>query len=253
LSDHGGSLPRRRAVRKRWLILLAISIALALISPAFRLSMFADWIPLHRIIAWVNLARSNRPLALSFYLVYAVGVMLLPITMFPIIGGVLFPFWIALPLNIAAATAGAWLSFRVGRAFGRVAIEPLMRRNLKALDRLAASRGVRTVFLLRLIGVPPFIVTNYGLGLSGVRNSDFLVGTAAGIVPWMALVTSLSTSLWNAVLVGGEKGMMRALVKALAPLTAVSALVLTSVVVAWYVRRHRARSAIRTYNQSPLS
>ncbi len=215
--------------------------------------MFADWVPIHRIINWVNLARSNRWLAAGFYVLYSVAVMVAPITMFPIVGGVLFPFWIALPLNVVAATIGAWFSFRVGRGFGRKAIEPLMRGNLKALDRLAASQGIRTVFLLRLIGLPPFVVANYGLGLSGVKNRDFILGTAAGIVPWMSLVTYMSTSLWAAVLVGGEKGMMKALVKAMAPLTAVSALVMISVGVAWFVRRQRARAATRIYNQSPQS
>lgn len=215
--------------------------------------MFAEWIPLHRIIGWVNLARANRWLAMVFYAIYAVAVMAIPITMFPIIGGVLLNFWIALPLNVVAATAGAWLSFRVGRSFGRAAIEPIMRGNLKALDRLTASQGVRTVFLLRLIGLPPFIVTNYGLGLSGVRNRDFLLGTAAGIVPWMTLVTYMSTSLWAAVLVGGEKGMMKALLKAMAPLTAVSALVMVGVGLAWFVRHQRTRAATRIYNQSPQS
>jgi uncharacterized membrane protein YdjX (TVP38/TMEM64 family) len=179
--------------------------------------------------------------------------MALPITMFPIIGGVLFPFWIALPLNLGAATLGAWISFRVGRAFGRASLEPFMRGNLKALDRLTASQGVKTVFLVRLIGVPPFIVTNYGLGLSGVRNRDFAVGTAAGMLPWMAMVTYMSTSLWEAVQVGGEKGLMSALFKAMLPLTTVSTLVLIGVVVNWYVKQRRHRAATRIYNQTPQS
>jgi len=247
------SAPPSRAVRKRWLSLLGVTVVLALISPAFRLSMFAEWIPIQSIIDLVNLARANPWMSAAFYLVFSIAVMAAPITLFPIVGGVLFPFWIALPLNVAAATLGSWLSFRVGRAFGRSAIEPLMRGNLKALDRLAASQGVRTVFLLRLIGLPPFIVTNYGLGLSGVRNRDFILGTVVGMLPWMVLVTYMASSLWAAVLVGGEKGMMKALLKAMAPLTALSAVVMIGVGVAWLIRRQRNRRATRTYTQSPRS
>ena len=245
--------PHRR-VRKRWLVLLAIAVVLALISPAFRFSLFLEWISMDRIVGWVDMARQNRWLSATFFVLYAFGVMALPITLFPIIGGVLFDFWLALPLNLLAATVGAWLSFRVGRRFGRSAIEPLLRGNLKAVDRLAASQGVRTVFLLRLIGMPPFIVSNYGLGLSAVRNRDFLVGTLTGMTPWMTMVTYLAASLWQAVLVGGEKGLMSALVKAMAPLTTLSALIMVGVVATWYLRRRRARlAAIQTYSQSPRS
>ena len=246
-------MKKARLVRKRWIVLLAIVLVLALLNPAFRFSLFADLIPLRRVIVLVDLARSHRWMAGAFYFLYAAAIMALPITIFPIVGGVLLPFWIALPLNVIAATAGGWFSFQIGRAYGRASIEPLMRGNLRALDRLAASQGIRTVFLLRLIGVPPFLVTNYGLGLSGVRNRDFILGTAAGIIPWMTMVTYMSTSLWQAVLVGGEKGMMSALVKAMAPLTTVSLLVMTGVVTTWLLRRRRQRTATQTYNQSPQS
>jgi uncharacterized membrane protein YdjX (TVP38/TMEM64 family) len=245
-------MTKRRRVRKRWIVLLSLAIILALINPAFRISLFQEWISIGRLVGWVDMARANPWLSLGFFFIYAIGVMALPITMFPIIGGVLMDFWIALPLNVAAATLGGWLSYRVGRRFGRSSVESLMRGNLKALDRLASSQGVRTVFLLRLIGVPPFIVTNYGLGLSAVRDRDFIVGTAAGMFPWMTMVTYMSTSLWAAVQVGGQKGMMSALFKAMLPLTAVSALVMIGVIVAWFVRRKRER-ATRIYSQNPQS
>lgn len=243
----------RPLVRKRWVILLVVILLLALLNPAFRLSLFANIIPLRRVVAWVEIAQMHAWMAALFYVFFAVAIMIVPITIFPIVGGVLLPFGFALPMNIVAATIGAWLSFRVARAFGRASIEPFMKRNLRALDRLAASQGIRTVFLVRLIGVPPFIVTNYGLGLSGVRDRDYVLGTAAGIVPWMTMVTYMSTSLWEAVKVGGEKGMMSALMRTMAPLTAVSLLITVGVVVSWLLRRRRHRTTTQTYNQSPQS
>jgi uncharacterized membrane protein YdjX (TVP38/TMEM64 family) len=245
--------PRRR-VRKRLLLILGLALLLlAMINPAFRFSLFLEWVSIDRIVGWVELARANKILTGAFFVFYAIGVMILPITLFPIVGGVLLNFWLALPLNMVAATLGGWLSFRVGRFCGRSVVEPFMKGNLKALDRLAASQGIRTVFLLRLIGVPPFIVTNYGLGLSAVRNRDFISGTVIGMFPWMTMVTYMSTALWSAVQVGGEKGMMRALVKAMLPLTTVSTLVMIGVIGTWLVRRYRERAATRTYNQTPRS
>jgi uncharacterized membrane protein YdjX (TVP38/TMEM64 family) len=230
-----------RLVRKRWLFVLALAILVALLNGGFRFSLFFDLISIKHLIPWVQSAQTSPTLRASFYGFYAVAVMILPITPFPIIGGVLFPFWVALPLNIVATTFGGWLSFRVGRAVGRDAIAPLLRGHLKALDRLAGSKGMRTVLFLRLVGIPPFAVANYGLGLSAVRNRDFVMGTALGMIPWMTLVTYMSTSLWAACLVGGEKGMSSALFKAVAPISAVSLTVVTTVVLTSYIRRRRAR------------
>jgi uncharacterized membrane protein YdjX (TVP38/TMEM64 family) len=195
-----------------------------------------------RIIAFVAEAKLHRWVAISFYFLFAFGVMALPITMFPIIGGVLFPFWLALPLNIIAATAGAFFSFCVTRYFGSHYIEPILRKRIKTWDKVADARGFQTVLLLRLIGIPPFIVTNYALGLSRVDMSDFVVATAIGILPWMGIVTFLANSLWAAVLAGGQAGLGKALWHALAPLFFISCVIATAMLTAHGVKRRRRHS-----------
>jgi uncharacterized membrane protein YdjX (TVP38/TMEM64 family) len=232
-----------RLVRKRWIAVLVLAIFLGLFSAGFRFSLFFELFSMNRIIEWVELAKSNQWFVALFYVFYVVGVMALPITLFPIIGGVLANFWIALPLNLAATTIGGWLSFRVGRAVGRETIEPWLKGNLKAMDRLAASKGLGTVLLLRIVGIPPYAVANYGLGLSAIRNRDFILGTAIGIFPWMTLITYMSTSLWQAVLQGGEKGLASALMRAGAPLSVFSASILVMVGISWWIKRRRHRRA----------
>lgn len=187
----------------------------------------------------VEFARASILISLAFYLVYSFGVMAFPITLFPIVGGVLFPFWVAFPLNVFSATMGAYMSFKVTRILGRQKIEPLLRDRFKFWDKFARMEGFKTVLLLRLVGVPPFIVANYALGLSGVRTVDFLTGTMIGILPWMGIVTYLSHSLWEAVLVGGEKGLAKALAKVLGPLMIVSLSILAVVVFNYMHRRRR--------------
>jgi hypothetical protein len=48
-----------------------------------------DLISLDHIIHLVEVARASVWISLAFYLIYIIGVMFLPITLFPIIGGVL--------------------------------------------------------------------------------------------------------------------------------------------------------------------
>lgn len=172
--------------------------------------------------------------------------MFLPVTLFPIIGGVLFPFWIALPLNLLATTLGAWFSFRVTRFFGRKTVESLLKGKIRSLDKITGAQGFKTVLLLRFVGVPPFLVCNYGLGFSAVNNFDFLLGTALGVLPWMSIITFLSHSLWEAVLVGGQKGLAAALFEAMLPLMILSGIVTAALVVKYFMnmnkKRHRRQS-----------
>ena len=212
--------------------------------------------PLHRlteidtVIAVVEAARASRWTFLAFYLAFALGVLALPITMFPIVGGVLFPYWVALPMNVAAATFGSWIAFLLARFAGRETVERWLKGRFKSFDSAATKKGLRTVFLLRWVGVPPFLVANYALGLSGIRSRDFLIGTAVGILPWMAIVTMVADSLWSAVLTGGEEGLMKAMFVTLGPLMALSVMILISVGVTLLVRRRRSGRAGKAIDET---
>lgn len=233
---------RLKQVKKSTWIRLGIGLALmGVVLASLISSPLKHYVAFDQIIAWVEQARANGWSRLIFYCFFIIGVMFFPITLFPIIGGVLFDFWVALPLNILAATTGAWLSFMMSRFFGRRAVEFFLKGKLRSFDRLASAKGLRTVLILRLLGVPPFIVANYALGLSGVRSKHFIVGTVLGIFPWTALVTFASNSLWQAILIGGEKGLASALFRTMGPLMLLSAGVIVTAVVLWFVK-HRQQT-----------
>ena len=225
--------------KKQTKLLLFLVLALIVVLWIFRSSWHFRLVPLDRVIEWVELARTNIWLSLAFYVVFILGVAFLPITLFPIVGGVLFPFWIALPLNLFAATIGSWISFAISRHFGRRMVEPILKKKFKGWEKVADTQGFKAIVLLRLIGVPPFLVANYALGFSGVNHQDLLLGTVTGILPWMCVVTFFSHSLWNAILIGGQKGLSQALFQAMAPLMMVSAMVLLVVAAGYFIKRRR--------------
>lgn len=230
--------------RHRHWIRFALGVILILAGvSALLLSPLRYQISFNSIVQAVESARQSGWSGLVFFCFFTIAVLALPITVFPIIGGVLFPFWAALPLNLLAATTGAYLAFILTRFFGRDAIETMLKGKLKMFDHLAAVEGFRTVLVLRLVGVPPFIVANYALGLSGIRTRDFLLGTALGIIPWMALITFTAHSLWEAILVGGEKGLSVALFKTMGPLMFLSSAVLVGAVIVYFVKQRRKKKA----------
>lgn len=202
-------------------------------------SPLRSWFSFDRIVELVGFVRSNPWAVVFFYLFFILAVLWLPITLFPIIGGVIFHFWIAFPLNLLAATAGAWIAFAIARFFGRDTIEFFLRGKLRSFDRVAAARGFKTVLVLRLMGIPPFGIMNYALGLSGISWREYLLGTVAGILPWMCFITYASHSLWDAILAGGKIGLVSALLSKVGPLMMLSALMAVFLMLSGFVKKIR--------------
>lgn len=231
-----------RKIKKKTILKLFIGVGLFVLGfVALRFSPLNDHFSFEGIVGMVEEARLNPLSKVGFYVFFVIGVLFLPITIFPVIGGVLFDFWIALPMNVLAATLGAWLAFGISRFFGRDAMEAFLKGRFKSYDRLTASRGVRAVALLRWLGVPPFAVTNYILGLSAIKSFDYFVGTMIGILPWMGMVTYASHSLWQAILEGGKAGLGQALWKSFGPIMILSATIVTTVIVTYLIKGVRSR------------
>lgn len=115
------------------------------------------------------------------YAVLVVG--LVPGSPLTIAAGVLFGPWVGTALVVVGATLGATGGFVVGRRLGRDGVRSLAGERLQRVDEWIGDRGLVAVLSLRLVPIVPFSVSNYVLGVTGVRLSDFVVATAVGIVP----------------------------------------------------------------------
>lgn len=227
---------------RRLRLILGIIFLVAL-AGLFFWSPFGGFFKLDAMIQWVEGARRHPGAGWVFYPVFALAIMVLPITPFPIMGGVLFPFWVALPLNLLASLAGAAGSFLVARFTGRGSIDVLLRARYGALEPFLDIHTARAVALIRFVGVPPYIAANYCLGFSRVSLGRYLIGTAFGIFPWLAMVTWAASALWQALVDGGHKGLSAAMLHHMAPLMVLSVVTLAMVLVSAWRRRAAARQS----------
>jgi uncharacterized membrane protein YdjX (TVP38/TMEM64 family) len=134
----------------------------------------------------------------------------------------------------------------VARFFGREAVESILKGRLKSWDEKATQKGLWAVLVVRFVGIPPFIVSNYALGLSGVKTRDYVAGTFLGILPWMALITLAANSLWEAVKAGGEHGLTKAVGVHMAPF-----MLLSLVLLLWVIgSQRRTRKEAHVYELS---
>ncbi|MFQ5665180.1 MAG: TVP38/TMEM64 family protein [Candidatus Binatia bacterium] len=85
---------------------------------------------------------------------------------------------------LIGATLGSAAAFLVSRYLARRSIERRLGGNPRfaAIDRAVGAQGRKIVVLLRLSPVFPFNLLNYGLGLTQVRFTDYVVASV-GMVP----------------------------------------------------------------------
>jgi uncharacterized membrane protein YdjX (TVP38/TMEM64 family) len=120
----------------------------------------------------------------TFLLLYALGtVLLMPGSLWGLIGGALFgPLWGSL-WNLTGATLGATLSFLVARYLGAHWVARRARGRLARIVAGVEAEGWRFVLLARLVPIVPFNLLNFALGLTRIRAAHYVIATAIGMLP----------------------------------------------------------------------
>jgi uncharacterized membrane protein YdjX (TVP38/TMEM64 family) len=138
-------------------------------------------------------------------LVFALGTLtFMPRFTFYSIGGLVFGL-AAIPAAIIGSVIGAAIAFLLARhalrdTFQRqVARRPSWRRLLNAVD----AEGWRLVVLTRFTSPLPGGAINYVFGLTAIEFGPYLMATACGLLPPVAMFVGLGT-LGRVVLSGGE-------------------------------------------------
>jgi Uncharacterized conserved protein len=175
----------------RFLVLAAVFAAIILI--AWKLPA-KQWI--ESFIAWIRAL--GTPGAFLYGVVYAAAA----IAMLPgsaltagagLVYGTLIGVLIVSPASVAAATG----SFLIARYFARDWVERKLRPYPKfaAIDRAVENQGFRVVLLVRLQPILPFVLLNYGLGLTRVRLRDYVIASWVGMMPATILYVYLGSAL----------------------------------------------------------
>jgi phospholipase D1/2 len=178
---------RKPAASRVWRIAITL-IVVAAIAAAWR------WTPLRELIslqALIGIAQrlDDSPLAPFAVLVaYVVaGLLLIPVTALIVATGVVFGPLVGGIYALGGALLSAAVTYTVGRRIGRQTVRRLSGRQLNRITRRLAKKGVLAIAVIRLLPVAPFSVVNAVIGASHIRFKDFLIGTALGMAPGIAI------------------------------------------------------------------
>lgn len=212
-------IPRRAWVR--------FVLLLALLATGFVIVRFTpvrDYVDLDRAVAAVE-ALGREPMAPVILVGLWTIASPLGIPVSPLVfasGAVFGSFW-GWIYSLAGATLGSALSFWVGRRLGHELIAHwLGEERLRRVEDLVARHGFWTVCRLRFAPLP-FVLTNKGAALAGMRFPRFLVASILGLAPSLWVYNYFSHALVDAT-AADRPGVWRNLFLALGAFLAITLL-----------------------------
>jgi uncharacterized membrane protein YdjX (TVP38/TMEM64 family) len=123
----------------------------------------------------------------------------IPASFLTFAAGAVYGFWIGTALVLAGNGLGSLLCLLVTRYLFRDWASRFFKRHKKwnaVVDALQHD-GWKLVFLTRLSPAMPFSLINYALGLTKISAWQFLLATALGSVPAIAVYVYLGTVMGN--------------------------------------------------------
>jgi uncharacterized membrane protein YdjX (TVP38/TMEM64 family) len=153
-------------------------------------------LPVGKVVAWLDQVLDRLgPLAiLVFTVAYILDAVLLgPAWLFALAAGLAFGLVRGGLIVWISATIAAGAAFLIARYLARHRVEKIARKNEKfeAVDRAIAKSGWKVVLMLRISPILPYTIANYLYGLTAIRFVPYMIATAIGILPMVAVYVSI--------------------------------------------------------------
>lgn len=127
----------------------------------------------------------------------------LPATPLMVAGSIVFGPWLGTLYNFVGLLLGAAASYLVAQRLGGDFIQHYGGQKLKRVERALHRHGFWYLVGMRFFPLP-FPAVNFAMALAGIRLVPFLLSTAIGLVPSIALWTYFYSAVFNAA--AGERG-----------------------------------------------
>jgi len=222
-------IPRR--ILLRFLVLVAIvGIGFAVL----RWTPLAGYLTVQNVSAVLARLRESWWAPAALIASYVLLCPLIPATPMMVAGGMVFGPVIGSIYNIIGTFLGGTVTYYLGRGLGHDFVLHLLGHRLKRVERYIARRGFWSMVGARFLPIP-FPLVNYSMALTGIRPALFLLTTALGLIPGVAIFTYFASLLTKAAS-GHRSGIV--LQFAIASLLMV---LLTFIPQIWMARKRRER------------
>lgn len=179
--------------------LLAVLVVLSALALCWRYLAQQGFIAPDRLVSIVRemSAVHQSPWLLPLIaLLYIIALLLMfPLTVLVVVTALLFgPWWGLLYATVGTLCSSA-VSFWVGRVLGEAPLARYSGAYLQSLSRYMSARSMRAMIIINLLPLAPFTFTNLMAGAFALPFPRYLLGSAIGIIPGLAVVTVLGGQL----------------------------------------------------------
>ncbi len=123
------------------------------------------------------------------------GLVVFPVTVLIAGTAAAFGLWPGILYASAGAMASALATYAIGWLVGARPLRRVMGPRINRIRQAISDHGVIAVATIRLVPVAPFTFVNLVAGASRIPLADYLIGTALGLAPGIAVMSSLGENL----------------------------------------------------------
>ena len=197
LQSFVGERPHARRLL-RFAKVIAVALVIVALALIWRLTPLSTLTDTENIRRWLADIADMRAAPLIVPTIFVIGGLLVfPVMLLIAATAAAFGPWLGFLYAGAGALASAAVTYAIGAALGRRAIENVMGPRLNRVRRSIVRRGVLAVAAVRLVPVAPFTMVNLVAGASRVRFADYIVGTIIGMAPGIILMSALGHQIFN--------------------------------------------------------
>jgi phospholipase D1/2 len=186
----------REPLARRFVGLVMLTLLLIAAVTVFRYTSLQAYLNVH---AMALLAGELREMALAplwIILAFVIGgLLMIPVTLLIAVTGMVFGTFPGAWYALAGSVISAATSYLLGEMLGRDAVRRMMGPRTRRLSLRIARRGVIAMIIVRTLPLAPYSVVNMAAGASHIRQVDFLLGTALGMLPGIFLTTTFAEHL----------------------------------------------------------
>ncbi|MBU0466237.1 MAG: VTT domain-containing protein [Nanoarchaeota archaeon] len=148
------------------------------------------------VVNYINSFGSLAALILILLVILEVVAAPIPHLILYVVSGILFGTFLGGFLVLAGNLIGAALAFIIARTIAREYISKKIEgKNKRRFDKLSEKYGAFAIFFLRINPITSSDIFSYLAGLSKMKLSHFLIGTALGLAPLVFIQTYLGADI----------------------------------------------------------
>lgn len=136
------------------------------------------------------------------------SVLLFPVTVLIAATAAAFGPWLGFAYAAAGSLLSALISFGIGALIGSRTLTDVLGPRLNRIRRGVRKKGVLAVAVIRLVPIAPFGVVNLVAGASQIRALDFVLGTAVGMLPGIAVLAAVGHQIFEVLMEPSLKSLL---------------------------------------------